>query len=410
MARLAQIIPKYSETTQKLTLKSIDGWNFGYGSNDSGIQVNEKRSLAHTGVFRALTVLGGAIASSPKHLFRRSDDRKSREVASDKIANKLFHTRPNRFQNQYQYFFQLVLHLKLWGNHYAGLNRNRFYDVTSMVPIMPWACKPETKAGTKVFNVDGKLYDNNDVAHVFDLSFDGIKGIAPLDYISETIGTGLAAQKMEASSFGKGMHAGGIIQLPAEDAGLTSSTDEEAEEEFKAIRESIAKQYQSGPTSWHNMLILEPGWKFEQYKLHFAIDQLVSSKRFSMADVARIFGVPLHKIMEMDRATHNNIEHMGIEFVKDGLLPIATNIEAEYNAKILKESEQDQMYYKINLDGQMRGDLKSRYEAYSIALGRNSPAWMESAEIRDMEDLGTGNPDHWAIPANMDFQGDRSNA
>ena len=35
----------------------------------------------------------------------------------------------------------------------------------------------------------------------------------------------------------------------------------------------------------------------------------------AQADIARIFGVPPHKIGILDRATNNNIEHQGIDYV-----------------------------------------------------------------------------------------------
>ena len=378
---------------------------FGNWSNDSGIDVNEKRSLMHTGVWRAVTLLGGAVATQPKHLMRRSN--KKREVAKDHPAHWLVYNKPNRIQNHFQFHFMAVVHLLLWGNFYAYINRDRWYEPSSLIPIMPWECRPEIEGGRKVFYVGGRKYTNNEILHVFGLSFDGVKGVSPIRYTAESIGIGLAAQKMESSSFGKGLHAGGMIELPPEYAGMMGSTDDEAKEYMGEVRDSIRKLYRSGPDSWHDILLLEPGWKFNQFKLSFEIEKLVANKKFTLADVARIFGVPLHKLMEMDKATFSNIEHQGIEYVQDGVMPLTMNFEAEYNDKLLKESEKFEHFFRIDLKGLMRADIKSRFEAYSIMLGRNAPGWAESAEIRELEDMDEGNPENWAIPQNMDLQKDR---
>lgn len=364
----------------------------------------------HTGVFRAVTLLGGSIATQPKKLLQRAQDKEPRKTAVDHPAHWLIYNRPNRYQNTFQFHFMLVVHLQLWGNFYAFINRNRYYEPTSLIPIAPWKVRPIIDQGRKVYEIDGKKYTDNDLIHIYGLSLDGIQGISPIRYNAESIGIGLAAQKMQSSGFGKGLHAGGIIHLSEEDAGLMGSTDEEAEQYMERIRESFMKQYQDGPTSWHNMMFLEPGWKFEQFKLHFEIDKLVANQKFNMADIARVFGVPLHKLMEMDKATFNNIEHQGIEYVQDGLLPITVNLEQEYNTKLLKEKEKREFYFKVNLDGLQRADIKSRYEAYATALGKNSPGWMEAEEIRDLEDLGKGTPANWAVPSNMDFKKDRDAA
>lgn len=376
---------------------------YGYG-NDAGIDINEKRSIMHTGVFRAVNLLSGAIATSPKHLIRRGNGERQREVASDHPAHRLIYRRPNRVQNRYQFHTMAVIHLLIWGNFYAYINRDRFYQPVSMVPIMPWMCEPETKGGRKQFRVAGKTYTDNEIMHIFNFSFDGLKGIEPIKYMSESLSIGLAAQKMEASSFGKGMHAGGILEYPDEAGGMMGSTEEEATEFMGEMRESLEKQYQSGPDSWHRILLLEPGWKFTQFKMAYEVDKLIANKKFSMGDVSRIFGAPLHKLMELDRATDNNIEHQGIEYVQDGVMPISINFSDSYDDKLLKESEKDNYYFNFNLNGLMRGDMKSRFEAYSIMLGKNAPGWGEPAEVRKLEDMDMGNPDNWWVPKNMNSQ------
>lgn len=385
------------------SFKDASAWPH-FMSNDTGIDVSEKRALMHTGVFRAVSLLGGSISTQPKHLIRRAKGDNKREVARELSAHQLIYSKPNRVQNTFQFHFMAVTHLLLWGNFYAFINRDRYYDPVSIVPIMPWMCEPFVKNGRKYFRVGGKVYNDNDVMHVYGLSFDGVKGVSPIRYNAESIGIGLAAQKMEATSFGKGMHAGGVIELDDEfSASMMGSTDEEAEEAFAQFRKSLRENYQSGPDSWHEMLLLPQGMKFTQFKMAFEIEKLVQNKKFTLADIARIFGVPLHKLMEMDSATFSNIEHQGIEYVSDGVMPISMNFEAEYNNKLLKESQKADLYYKINLDGLMRADIKSRYEAYSIMLGKNAPGWAEPREIRDLEDMDAGNPDNWAKPQNMEI-------
>ena len=208
---------------------------------------------------------------------------------------------------------------------------------------------------------------------------------------------------MQSSAFGKGLHAGGVIQMPEEMQGMMSSTDEEATEFMEGMRDSFKQLYQNGPDSWHEMMFLEPGWEFEQFKMNLKTAQIIEIRKMGIADIARLMGVPLHKVMELETATKDNIEQQGIEYVQDGVMPITVNIEHEYDDKLITLDDNDR-FFKFNLDGLMRSDIKSRYEAYSIALGKNAPGFMAPEEIRDLEDLGDIEKDKLFKPDNMNKQ------
>lgn len=404
---LSQPKKRFSNINETTDLKNPSKWLYdAWGiKNDSGININEDTALTCMAYHRGVTLLAGSIATQPKHLFQRRDTGK--KVARDHLAHKLISKKPNQYQNSYQFHFFLVTMLLMHGNFYAYINRNAFYEPVSLRPIAPWKVEPKLrKDGVKEFRVEGakRTFTNNEIFHVFGISLDGVKGIKPIYYAAQTLGLGLAAEKMQSSAFGKGLHAGGVIHMPEDQAGMLGSTDEEADQYMRNVRNSFKKLYQNGPDSWHEMMFLEPGWKFEQFKLNLETAQIIETRKMGVADIARLLGVPLHKLMQLDKATENNIEQQGIEYVQDGVMPITLNIEAEADAKLLKVSEQEDYFYKYNLDGLMRGTLKERYEAYSTALGKNAPGFMTPSEIRDLEDLGPAGEDELFKPDNMNKQ------
>lgn len=375
--------------------------------NDSGMRVSQKTALAHMAFYRCVTLLAGSIATQPRHLFERNG--KDKSVDREHRASLLIRRQPNGYQNHYQFHFYMVVILLLWGNYYAKITRNSFYEPVAMHPIAPWLVDVRVENGKKAFYVKGERIPSSQMLHVYGLSLNGITGVNPIKYASQTLGLNLAAEKMQSSAFGKGLHAGGVIEMPEDHQGMLGSTDEQAEEYMSNVRQSFKKLYQNGSESWHEMMFLEPGWKFEQFKLNLESAQIIETRKMGIADVARFMGVPLHKVMELDKATENNIEQQGIEYVQDGVMPISMNIEAEYDTKLLRESEKDQRFFKFNLDGLMRADLKSRYEAYSIALGKNAPGFMSPEEIRDIEDLGEADENKLFKPDNMNKQNVQTN-
>src|SRR5699024_7469581 len=274
----------------------------------------------------------------------------NKEIATEHPAFRLIKKSPNGYQNAYQFHFNLVVRLLIYGNFYAFIERNRFFEPIALHPIQPWKVRPAIEGRQKVFHIDNNTYRAEDILHIYGLSLDNVQGVNPIKYASQSIGLGLAAEKMQSSAFGKGLHAGGVIQMPEEMQGMMSSTDEGATEYMEGMRDSFKQLYQNGPDSWHEMMFLEPGWEFEQFKMNLETAQIIETRKMGIADIARLMGVPLHKVMELETATKDNIEQQGIEYVQDGVMPITVNIEHEYDDKLITLDDNDR-FFKFNLDG-----------------------------------------------------------
>lgn len=67
-------------------------------------------------------------------------------------------------------------------------------------------------------------------------------------------------------------------------------------------------------------------------------------------------------IADLERATNNNIEHQGMEFVQYGLMPYLVRIEEEFNSKLLREDEFGEYYFLLGLNGLLRGDANTSSE------------------------------------------------
>ena len=112
--------------------------------------------------------------------------------------------------------------------------------------------------------------------------------------------------------------------------------------------------------------------------------QFLSTRQFGVEEICRIFRVPPHMVQDLQRATFNNIEHMGIEFVMHTLMPWLVRIEQAMIKDLLVEEEQNELFPKFNVDGLMRGDYKSRMEGYAIAINNGI---MSVNDVRRLENL-----------------------
>jgi len=112
--------------------------------------------------------------------------------------------------------------------------------------------------------------------------------------------------------------------------------------------------------------VLEPGQRFKTVSIPPEDAQFLESRKFSVVEQARWYGVPPHKIGELERSTNNNIEAQNIEYVTDCLMRWAVRLEQEVNAKLLRGN----YYNKINFSSLLRGDLQTRQEYYKTMMDR----------------------------------------
>ena len=77
---------------------------------------------------------------------------------------------------------------------------------------------------------------------------------------------------------------------------------------------------------------------------------------------------------------------MGIGFVKYTLQPHLVRIEQEINRKLWPSRQK--YFVEFNAAGLERGDIKSRYDAYRVALGgAGMPGFLAPNEIRRFENM-----------------------
>jgi len=108
-----------------------------------------------------------------------------------------------------------------------------------------------------------------------------------------------------------------------------------------------------------------------------------NSRQFQIDEVCRWFRVTAQKVANLMRATFNNVEHLDIAHVKDTLVPWVTRLEQEADLKLFGANRQN-LFSRINVNSLLRGDFKSRNDAYSV--GRNG-GWLTPNDIRRLEDM-----------------------
>lgn len=143
--------------------------------------------------------------------------------------------------------------------------------------------------------------------------------------------------------------------------------------------------------------ILEYGIDIEKLGVTNEQGQFIETRKELALDVTRLWRMQPHKVGILDQATFSNIEQQSLEFVVDTLMPWLRLIEKSVG-KVLIGS--DEFYFQFNVNSLLRGDTKTRFEAY--ATGRQW-GWINVNEIRALENMNSIGPagDRYIEPLNM---------
>lgn len=381
------------------------GWVSGVGGQQSsaGTLVNTETALALTALRGCVTLLAESVAQLPCELYRRTEGG-NRERATDHPLYDVIHNQPNRKDTAFEYYEQSQGLLGLEGNHIALIERDGAGYVRELIPVNPK--KVQVLKGS-----DGMPYyhltEQNEtlpsrmVHHIKGFSLDGFVGLSPIETNADALGLAMATEQHASAVFSRGTTMSGVIERPREAAPITDQA------KLDRLLSKFAERH-SGIRKMFSVAMLQEGMTYKQLAMDNEKAQLLESRRHSSVTVCQLYKVPPHMIQMMDRATFNNIEHMGLQFVIYTLLPWIKRHEAAMMRDLLLPSERGGLYIEFNVSGLLRGDQKSRYEAY--AIGRNW-GWLSANDVRRLENMPPiAGGDRYLSPLNMVDQGNTANA
>ncbi|TFE30827.1 phage portal protein [Cohnella luojiensis] len=366
---------------------------FGGRETRSGIRVTDESAMRVTAYLAAVKIISETIASLPLNVYQ--DKNGKRERATDHPLYEILHYQANPEMTAYSFRETIQGHICNWGNGYAYIDRNGAGAVTALWPLLPDRTRPDRdKNGNLIYwtllpnTNEPRRLDAFDVLHIPGFGFDGIVGYNPVKLAQEAIGLSLAAEEFGATFFGNGATPSGVIEYP-------EALSDKALENYK----TEARAAYQGLTNAHKLMILEEGLKYHQVTIPPDAAQFLETRKFQIAEIARVFRVPLHMLQELDRSTNNNIEHQSIEFVVHTIRPWLVRWEQKIRMQLISKRERRAGYYsEFVVEGLLRGDTKSRYESYGVALDKG---WMNPNEVRALENQ---NPyeggDTYRVPLN----------
>lgn len=355
-------------------------------TSSAGVAVTSDTAMRVATVYSCVSLIAGAVATMPVGIYERTGQ--DRQPADHDYWWMLNEQADAEFTSAAAWEYLITSKL-LHGDGFAKLLRPSMVSsrVIGWRPLDPLRVQPFRSSDGTVYyrhqpaRGEQEVLDAADVLHIPSIGFDGLTSPSPITYAArEAVGTAIAAEGYSARMF----RDGALF-----DFALTTSASLDKKQRDD-LADSLKARLRSGGRA---PLLLTGGVTPTPISMNARDAEVMAARVFSVEEICRIFGVPPHMAGHQEKTTSwgTGIEQQSMAFVRYTLQRHLTPIAQELNRKLWPTRAR---YFVEHITAALeRGDVKSRFEAYRIALGRaGEQPFMGADEIRRRENLPP-NPD-----------------
>lgn len=309
------------------------------------------------------------IASTPIKLYKETGRKKTDEIADDRRVF-LLNDEPNDNMTAFEFWTAIIEDSLLRKGGYAYIDKGigKFNAL--------WYVKAEdiskVERGAEIIKKSfmiqcgGRNYEPYEFIRILRGSRDGITGTPITAENKEAIASAFSTMRLEFKQAKTSGKRPGFLspEKPLDKKGI------------EKLKEAFRKAYDS--ENDETTVILNAGMKFFEGSATSAEMQIVERKKNMTDEFAMIMHVAPSIIS--GKASADEIA----AFARVCIIPQMKRIEAALNRSMLLEVEKGQKYFAFDTKELLKGDVKTRFEAYKIALDAN---FMQPDEVRYQEDL-----------------------
>jgi HK97 family phage portal protein len=366
------------------------GWTNPYPQETrSGSSVGEDNVLHNDTILACARVLAESVATVPLDLMAYSENLINKAV--DDPLYDLIRWCPNPETTSYNLRLWMMIDCITRGRGAAQILYNKKGEIVEIWPLLARRLRAmRTSRSRKMVYLysqgeplqpkrKGQAAENetllefNEVLCIHFFYHGGLFGPSLVQLQRDHIGSAQASEEYADEYFKNGGVISGTLNVPQE---LSEAAYERLKADWKANHGKKGER--------HGVPLLEAGTEFKGLAPNHQESQLLETRKYRRSTLSGVLRVPSHLINDLEKATFSNIEHQDLGFVKHSLRPWFTNWEQSCQLTLLTPRQRRRLYFKHNLRDLLRGDTKSRYESYGLAIQNGI---MNPNEAREAEDM-----------------------
>lgn len=290
----------------------------------------------------------------------RENEKGGSEKVKNSAANRVLR-KPNTYQTKADFFLNLVRAELNRGNGYALAQRNGRTEISALHLVQPPSLYPfvsendgsifyqfsQTPVGQDFSPVLEDLFRADDVLHIrMHTPLHPLVGETPLTAASLAVETGNAISRANAAFHENMARPSGYLKVPGTLKGEMAET----------LRGEWTAAYTG--VSAGRVAVLQGGVEWQSLSMNAVDAALIESYKLTVADIARVFRVPL-AVIGQGGETYNNTEVLMKFWLATGLGFMLEHIELALDALFqLPEGE----WIQFDTDYLLRADFAARIE------------------------------------------------
>jgi len=350
-------------------------WDRGGPESYTGIPVSHEMAMTYSAVFAAVRLISHGMSSLPVGSYVSFGPK---TFVRPKPPWML---KPNPETDWPSFVQQMMASILLGGDSFSAKVYARG------VPQELWPIDPrlvvvdrDTKTYQKIYEINGQTLTDRDILHIPGIMLPGaLRGLSPVEYMRQTIGLGLGAEKHGSKQLANAATPNVIITVPGK---VDDDVAKKTADRFDRLHAGLD---QVGKTA-----VLGGGATVNALSITNEQMQFLQTRQFQVSEVARWFGIPPHMLADVTSSTSwgTGIEQMQISFVVFALTPWVKFVEAAFKPLLVDYAQtvdtrgNADWYCKFNLNALMRGDMAARATFYRelANVGAISPNWILNKE------------------------------
>ncbi len=352
--------------------------------NSASTYANNKAMLL-SAVYRCTEVISDSVAQLPLEPYRIDSDGCKIKFTSHPTYN-LLNREPNKNMSKFTFLKTMVVSMLLTGNAYALIDRDEkgnakalYYIPTELVTIL----KPQNITDTISYSITGmkNVVEDCNIIHILNFTSDGYEGVSTLTYARKTLGLAMDAEANAEGFFKGGANVAGILKS---NAPLTTKQKE-------SLKSSWNSAFNGNTGTPNGVAVLDADLDFQAVTVNPSDAQLLETRQFNVIDICRFFGVSPVKAFDLTKSSYNTIEQMQLAFLTDTLQPLLEKFEGEFQRKLYKPSEKDNVVVRFSTAPLLRADKQSQANYYNTLFQMGVMTINEIRQELDLPHLENGN-------------------
>lgn len=283
------------------------------------------------------------------------------------VPSPLWVRQPDAKISRSAFFAETVNSLALFGNAYWHVIRDDAASAPQALVVLPANEVNPHSDGT--FGYGGKVFQPWQVSHLkLHRMPKVLLGLGPIQAARLELQGMIEMRDYASSWFNQSGVPSGVLKTSFE------LNNEEAD--------ALKARWNETASHRNGVAILSNGAEFHPLNLKPADAQFLETQQWSVAQVARLFGIPAHLMLVAVEGTSNTYTNMADAdhtFVRWTLMRYLREIEEAFSGLLPRGTEA-----RFNLDAVLRPSTKARYEAHQIAI---EAGFLTTDEVREIEGL-----------------------